>query len=347
MSGDKNDLPQSASVREAAIRLLADLDAKTARVGAVANLEVRVVGELGDKRVFASIEGLRDALQSERSAGSLAVDIDQALGAIGAMKRGEPILPEDIHAIVALAEAGAEHVVSFRLRWDADMRAIKRWQEAGEGRDLIWPDHADLVVWLLELIELRPACPSIDDVNRMIRELDSRADSISGPVTPLREAAASMIGQLARALVASSQRTVIAEAMTRFAPAGFAAGGYVTRAPDLNGHVPALLSEPVGVRFCRVCKCTETTACRVVDTENDRPCGWAGPSLCDNPSCIEHERVRLNRAIAAVMINRDGPISRSEEAGEIVESIAPGWTYRVSGDGRSIELGRYCPNEPL
>ena len=39
---------------------------------------------------------------------------------------------------------------SFDLRWNADMRAIERWrQEKPEERELSWPDHADLVVWLL------------------------------------------------------------------------------------------------------------------------------------------------------------------------------------------------------
>lgn len=42
---------------------------------------------------------------------------------------------------------------SFELRWAADMRAIKRWQEANPGNDLTWPDHADLVVWLLGQIK--------------------------------------------------------------------------------------------------------------------------------------------------------------------------------------------------
>ena len=41
----------------------------------------------------------------------------------------------------------------FDLRWAADMRAIKRWQAAHPGKDLVWPDHADLVVWLLEQLE--------------------------------------------------------------------------------------------------------------------------------------------------------------------------------------------------
>lgn len=42
---------------------------------------------------------------------------------------------------------------SFELRWAADQRAISRWQAAGEGRELTWPDHADLVVWLLGQLE--------------------------------------------------------------------------------------------------------------------------------------------------------------------------------------------------
>ena len=37
----------------------------------------------------------------------------------------------------------------FQLRWQADMRAIKMWQAANPGNDLVWPDHADLCVWLM------------------------------------------------------------------------------------------------------------------------------------------------------------------------------------------------------
>ena len=39
---------------------------------------------------------------------------------------------------------------TFDLHWDADMRAIKRWQAAHPGNDLVWPDHVDLVMWLAE-----------------------------------------------------------------------------------------------------------------------------------------------------------------------------------------------------
>ncbi len=50
----------------------------------------------------------------------------------------------------------AEHRASFDLRWKADMRAIKRWQAAHSDRpnvELTWPDHADMVVWLLGEVE--------------------------------------------------------------------------------------------------------------------------------------------------------------------------------------------------
>lgn len=50
------------------------------------------------------------------------------------------------------AEEYAEREQLFNLRWDSDMRAIKRWQDK-TGKTLTWPDHADLCVWLMERIE--------------------------------------------------------------------------------------------------------------------------------------------------------------------------------------------------
>ena len=43
---------------------------------------------------------------------------------------------------------------SFDLRWDADMRAIKMWHDAGN-TPKAWPDHADLVVWLLDQLDAK------------------------------------------------------------------------------------------------------------------------------------------------------------------------------------------------
>jgi hypothetical protein len=41
---------------------------------------------------------------------------------------------------------------SFDLRWKADMRAIKMWQQK-TGRIHTWPDHADLCVFLLDELD--------------------------------------------------------------------------------------------------------------------------------------------------------------------------------------------------
>lgn len=54
----------------------------------------------------------------------------------------------------------AEHEHTFDLRWKATQRAIKRWQEANPGNDL-WPDHADLCVWLMEQLAAGPVMPEV------------------------------------------------------------------------------------------------------------------------------------------------------------------------------------------
>lgn len=61
-----------------------------------------------------------------------------------------PGAPEDIGSQLLELEQ------IFDLRWKADMRAIKRWQEA-TGRMLTWPDSADLSVWLLEKLDAAEA----------------------------------------------------------------------------------------------------------------------------------------------------------------------------------------------
>ena len=53
------------------------------------------------------------------------------------------------HLACALRELD-EMEASFDLRWKADMRGIERWRkEKPKERDLTWPDHADMVVWLM------------------------------------------------------------------------------------------------------------------------------------------------------------------------------------------------------
>ena len=51
----------------------------------------------------------------------------------------------------------------FDVRFDADMRAIKRWQ-AVSGKTLSWPEHSDLCVWLMEQLEDAKHAPSIQPI---------------------------------------------------------------------------------------------------------------------------------------------------------------------------------------
>jgi hypothetical protein len=77
-------------------------------------------------------------------------DADAARRLLSSAPIGDRVLDEALtHLRAAVAEV-EQLEASFRLRWKADMRAIKRWQEAHPGNKLTWPDHADLCVWLLE-----------------------------------------------------------------------------------------------------------------------------------------------------------------------------------------------------
>jgi len=73
-----------------------------------------------------------------------------------------PKITEVGHGVLLrrLIDEVEEYETSFRLRYDADMRAIKRWQAAHPGNELVWPDHADMVVWLLEQLEARDVAPA-------------------------------------------------------------------------------------------------------------------------------------------------------------------------------------------
>jgi hypothetical protein len=62
--------------------------------------------------------------------------------------------------IARLKEELAELQATFDLRWKADRRAIAMWEaEDPKRRALMWPDHADLVVWLMGRLLPRPEPP--------------------------------------------------------------------------------------------------------------------------------------------------------------------------------------------
>jgi hypothetical protein len=52
----------------------------------------------------------------------------------------------------------AELPVTFDLMWNADMRAIKAWQDAHpETEGMVWPDRANHVMWLMDQLDAAKA----------------------------------------------------------------------------------------------------------------------------------------------------------------------------------------------
>lgn len=90
---------------------------------------------------------IHDTVPAQRSGSSKEMSLVERL-------RDDVVRMARVDAVVSIdcqeaAEEIEEHDQSFDLRWNADMRAIKRWQAEEPGRELTWPDHADLCVWLL------------------------------------------------------------------------------------------------------------------------------------------------------------------------------------------------------
>ena len=131
--------------------------------------------ELEEKGLLDGVE--RELLEAQILAKAEAVDgvTFAVCGACGNAK-GEAIdawlKTAAPHVIVELIEAKRrveqeliEREHSFDLRWNADMRAIKLWQKA-TGRTEVWPDHADLCVWLMEKLD-RVKSSIIEDLDEV------------------------------------------------------------------------------------------------------------------------------------------------------------------------------------
>ena len=99
------------------------------------------------------IKALRKSLQE----GKFMVLVDQTRKLteeqLNALRQQAPL---DLHvnqlegAVKELKDSVADLEATFHLRHLADMRAIKRWRAAHPGKELVMPDHADLVVWLMK-----------------------------------------------------------------------------------------------------------------------------------------------------------------------------------------------------
>jgi hypothetical protein len=108
---------------------------------------------------------------SEPSKESLALvaEIDHIAFLVG-LDDSDAIRARRIDAYVAERTAAAQERTDelemvFSISYDANMRAIRQWQAAHPGNDLVWPDHAKMVLWLLERdTALRTAADAMADV---------------------------------------------------------------------------------------------------------------------------------------------------------------------------------------
>lgn len=77
--------------------------------------------------------------------------------------RYKAIASKAINEQVVLREKIDELEAVFETQWNAEQRAIKSWQKK-TGKDMSWPDHAEMVEWLLdELDAARAAMEGKDD----------------------------------------------------------------------------------------------------------------------------------------------------------------------------------------
>lgn len=112
-------------------------------------------------------------------------DVAEALATIEAMKANMPISPKGVQAVVALAEEGARQIEQFDVRWNSDMRAIERWRAAHPQivENLVWPDHADLVVWLMEVFDCSFEGPTVDQVAMVTARLKGAMERMPNQLT--------------------------------------------------------------------------------------------------------------------------------------------------------------------
>lgn len=89
-------------------------------------------------------------------------------------------LQESALVVAALIEEMKERDRSFEIHWNCSQRAIKEWQKNHPGNDLVWPDQARLMVWLMEQIAFAKTALSFADEQLNLSERGTQADCPCG-----------------------------------------------------------------------------------------------------------------------------------------------------------------------
>jgi len=106
----------------------------------------------GDPNDYTSPEAVERLLAPPQSYGNGYECCKQQIALAHALKESRELVEGLKANIEQLVIDAHEDDSSFAIRRDADDRAMQRWQKA-TGRSKVWPDHADLCVWLMGKIE--------------------------------------------------------------------------------------------------------------------------------------------------------------------------------------------------
>ena len=78
-------------------------------------------------------------------------DVDRIVRMLRVSK-SDPVQQEAADALEAQAERIAEQDYVLEMKWRAEERAIRAWQEK-TGERMTWPDQAKLVEWLMDELD--------------------------------------------------------------------------------------------------------------------------------------------------------------------------------------------------
>lgn len=185
------------------------------------------------------------------------------------------------------------HDASFNLRWRADQRAIKCWQEAHPGNDLVWPDHADMVVWLMDECErMRHDLDRYSSSVQLMSRAQEVADQIESDIAEIERLRASNAALLAlpRQYASECLECKGTGLVTIFDYDGQGSDADDQPCPECAGHADRTdrhVRRESRMSFTdgKPCdKCGGSGWVPACDGPHgfDEPCGCATPSLCDD-----------------------------------------------------------------
>jgi hypothetical protein len=328
-------------------------------------------GELRPEHVLAVVKAAEHVLEQDAGYG-LRQDADRR--AIERWQAGAP--HPDVEALIVAAravfdgmdKATAASVPAQRLG-QAIVKAHTGINTPTVRRALIWPDHADLVVWLLELVTRRPDVPALQEVERVRDRL--RTAIVASGGNALAVDSKKMIDALVQLALWADRRAYMAEralaARDGERPAGM--NGRVHLLPPAADHGHVDRRKPwVKPAIRKIDTGDDGLGSRVqsfgggdVPGPAEGPCGHypiAQISGCEDAITGgeggEDQRRALESQVNGYLANlasNIGVTQARDYVSSTVATIAPGWEYaeitKLADEAPQIALTIYDPDSPL